>query len=132
MTDFESSDNSAPISMSPACFEARELKLVRNPVLQSELREGSVYFCLSYVDADLLIPIMETVVYIGRISDRDGAPKLYFQDIDSYREGIRRDTPADENYATFSSRSENMLEDIFEYEQAIEELMRCSLRRRGI
>ena len=113
-------------------FEARELRPDPEPVLPSELTEGKVYFFLGYVDDEKLNPVVETVVYRGKFPDADGHPKLSFQDIDSYHEGIRLDTPADENYATFCARSPDTLSDIFDYDRALEELMRCSLRRRGL
>ena len=47
-------------------FEAPKLKEYAEPVSATELREGDVYFALNYVDCDLLVPVVETVVFIGR------------------------------------------------------------------
>ena len=47
-------------------FEQREIKPYAQPVSAVELKVGEVYFFLNYVD-HLITPIMETVVFIGRI-----------------------------------------------------------------
>ena len=113
-------------------FEGRELKPHAEPVSASELREGSVYFALNYVDDERLIPVMDTRVFIGRNLEADDEGKAYFQDVDSHRDGVRYDPADKDNWATFYVDSENELHHIFEYEQALEELMKCSLRRRKV
>ncbi len=52
-------------------FAGRDLKQYAEPVSASELREGSVYFTVQFADRDLLIPIVETLVFIGRNSSVD-------------------------------------------------------------
>jgi hypothetical protein len=47
-------------------FESRELKPYAEPVVAAELKEGSVYFAVTFADEDTLIPTMETVVFVGR------------------------------------------------------------------
>jgi hypothetical protein len=49
----------------------------------------------------------------------------------TYREGIRYSS-ADAENATFQVALEGNTNHIFEYEHALEELMRCSLRRRKL
>jgi hypothetical protein len=131
VTDSELSHNAAPSVPPTGRFAARELSPDPQPVHPSLLVEESVYFCVNYVDTDELIPTLETVVYIGREVGQD-AGKLLFQDVDSYREGVRYGTDAAEAHGTFVARPERDLTDVFDYERAVEELMRCSLRRRGI
>ncbi len=46
-------------------FERRELKSYAEPVSFDELDEGSVYFFINFADREMLIPVMDTVVYIG-------------------------------------------------------------------
>ena len=67
-------------------FEGRELKEYAEPVSATELREGDVYFALNYVDCDLLVPVVETVVFIGRDLEPDDVGQVYIQDVESYRE----------------------------------------------
>jgi|SRR5215813_7064 len=116
-------------------FEERELKPYAEPVSTSELREGTTYFAVNYVPGDMLIPIMETLVFIGRNLDIGDVGKVYFQDVRSYRQGIRHDTdPSDEGYASDVNAEifcgpENQVSHIFEYEQALDNLIKCSLRR---
>lgn len=111
-------------------FEEREIKPYAEPITQSDLRIGHAYFSVTYADDDMLIPIVETVVFIGRNLESGESGQVYFQDINSYRRGVRYEAAGDESYAQFSTGSENEVGHLFEYEHALEELMRCSVRRR--
>jgi len=113
-------------------FEARELQPYSQPIKPEMLRQGRVYFSVTYADEDMRIPVMETLVFIGKNLDPSDAGLLYFQDIGSYRNGVRyREGIEEEGYGEFYTRTEGHLEDILEYETAVEELMRCSVRRRS-
>lgn len=112
----------------PIRFEARELKPYAEPVSSSELKEGSVYFFVNYVDDDMLIPNMETVVFVGRNLEANDIGLVYFQDIDSYRAGVRYDSTDKDESAVFQCGSETG--HVFEFEKALEQLMMCSLRRK--
>jgi hypothetical protein len=81
----------------------------------------------------MLVPIMETWVFAGRNLDPEDADddRLYFQDVESYRQGIRHGSASAEN-ATFQLPSEKSINHIFDYERALEQLMKCSLRRRRV
>lgn len=131
MNEAEPEEDQYVIRTPSVRFEARELEPYSQPVKSEMLREGAVYFSLTYVDEDMLIPVMETLVFIGKNLDPSGVGLLYFQDIGSYRNGFRYgDEVEEESYGEFCTRSEGPLEDIFEYEPAVEELMKCSVRRR--
>jgi hypothetical protein len=108
----------------------RELKSHAEPVSKDDLNEGSIYFFVNFVDEEMLIPTVDTVVYVGRDLEPGDAGQVYFQDIHSFQEGIRYDTPDDENYAEFQCGSENELGHVFEFERALDVLSACSLRRR--
>ena len=108
-------------------FEERELRSYAQPVTNG-LIEGEVYFSVQYVDEDLLIPIIETLVFVGAL-DANDPNLLYFQDVGSYRQGIRHDS-ANAEEAEFQVGSRGGINHIFEYERALDELMKCSLRRR--
>ncbi len=111
-------------------FEARELKPYAEPVPASNLKEGSVYFFVNYADHAMLLPALEPVVFIGRNLETNDAGVVYFQDIDSHRQGVRHDSKPKNENATFYSGSEHETGHVFEFEPALEELMRCSLRRK--
>lgn len=110
-------------------FEARELTEHSEPVSATSLKEGVVYWSIQYADEDLLIPLMETLVFVGKNLDGNEPDLLYFQDVESYRQGIRHGS-SDEGKAKFHLRREKKVRYIFEFEQALNELMKCSLRRR--
>jgi hypothetical protein len=100
-------------------------------VVATELECGSAYFALNFVDVDRLIPVMDTRVFLGINLEPGDDGKFYFQDPDSYHtERIRYDRPRKDDSATFYVESESELKHVFEFEQASEELMRCSIRRR--
>ena len=91
-----------------------------------------VYFSVQFADEDLLIPIMETLVFAGRNLDReDLEERLYFQDVESYLQGIRYATATTEN-ANFQIQSVKYINHIFDYEHALDRLMNCSLKRRKV
>jgi hypothetical protein len=113
-------------------FEERELKSYAEPVTASLLKEGEVYFSVLFADEDMLIPIMETWVFAGRRLDpEDTEGYLYFQDIESHRQGIRYASATPDN-ASFRVATEENVNHIFEYEHALDQLMKCSLRRRKL
>ena len=111
-------------------FEGRELKPYAEPVSTTELKEGAVYFAVNYVDDDMLIPIVETLVFAGKDLEPEEVGVAYFQDVESYREGVRYGWDTNDGSATFYSGPENELNHIFTYEHALDELLRCSIRRR--
>lgn len=110
-------------------FEARELKPYAEPVSASDLVESAIYFSVNFVDEDMLIPQMEPVVFIGRNLEANDAGRVYFQDAWSYRQGVRYESAKD-GEAMFYVGSEHELGAYFEYDRALDVLMRCSLRRR--
>ena len=116
--------------MGPSRFEERELNPESEPVRIGDLAEGAVYFFVEYVDDERLIPVLDTVVFIGRNLEAGDAGKVYFQDALSYDEGVGYGEPDNPDWAAFYIESENELRNLFEFEQAIEELMRCSVRRK--
>lgn len=113
-------------------FQGRKLSPDPEPVSANELKEGSVYFALNYADEARLIPVMDTLVFTGKDIDVRSEGKLYFQDFYSYHKGVGYDSPDKPNWAAFAVKSVSELNNVFEFEQALEELMRCSLRRRNV
>jgi hypothetical protein len=113
-------------------FEERELKPHAEPVPASDLKEGSIYFFVNFVDDEMLLPTLEPFVFIGKNLEKDDSGRVYFQDVDSFQRGIAYDSEGEDRSATFYSGSENELGHIFEHERALDILMACSLRRRSL
>jgi hypothetical protein len=112
-------------------FDERQLPTHAEPISSSDLREGSIYYALNYFDDKMLTPIMETVVFIGRDLEPGDSGQVYFQDIESYHRGVVYGAAVIEGEcAQFSCGSENEIGHIFIFEKALNELIRCSLRRR--
>ena len=110
-------------------FERQELRPYAEPTSANDLKIGSVYFFLNFVDDALLLPSMEPVVFIGRNLEANDKTRVYFQDADSYRQGVRYESSDKNENATIYSGSENEIGHVFEYDHALDELIRCSLRR---
>lgn len=111
-------------------FERRELKPYAEPVNTGALQERTIYFFLNFVDDEMLLPSMNPMVFVGRNLEAGDTERVYFQDVDSFRQGVKY---GDESggEATFYSGSEAELGHIFEFERALDLLLSCSLRRRG-
>ena len=110
-------------------FEGRELNSYAQPVLPNELHEGEVYFALNYVDSQMLVPMVDTLVFIGRNLEAKDIAEVYFQDIVSYQEGVPYEWEANDETGTFFCASEDQINHIFTYEQLLNELMKCAARR---
>jgi hypothetical protein len=107
-------------------FEERELKPYAEPVSPSDLKEGVIYFAVNFIDDEMLIPVVEPKVFIGKDLDPQ-EPGCYFQDLDSHRQGIRFGSSVEATQAIFEIGTEKH---VFEYERALDVLMQCALRRR--
>jgi hypothetical protein len=118
-------------------FEGRDLKPWAEYVPALDLVKGSVYFLVRYLDDDLLIPVLEPVVFVGRDLEPGDDDQVYFQDADSYLHGVQpfgggdsapppTDGPAEATVHSFSAADNRALA----YEKAIDLLVKCELRRR--
>jgi hypothetical protein len=115
--------------MEPAMRFERELTTYAEPVPKGKFKKGDVYFSVQYADENMLRPIVETLICLGK--DRTGGDdsnRVQFQNIESYHQGMRRET-SNAGDATFQSVVDGKANHIFEYEKALDELLRCALRR---
>jgi hypothetical protein len=110
-------------------FEGRELVSHAEPVSSDELRKGEVYYAVNYIDAEMLQPEIESLVFIGKDLEPEDVGKAYFQDLSSHSEGVGYDWDSADGPAKFYSGPENELNHIFTYEKMLNELMKCSIRR---
>jgi hypothetical protein len=110
-------------------FEARDLKPYGEYVQSSDLVEGETYFTVHYLDDQMLVPELQPLVFIGRDLEPDDSGRLYFQDAASYISGIRY---GDGRKAEIHVHVvEENAPFVFEFERALDVLLRCSLRRQG-
>lgn len=111
-------------------FEGRDLKPYAEPISAGELEVGTVYFAVGFADQETLFPIMIPKVYIGQNLDNERSGHFHFQDINSYRRGVRFESATDDDEAEFEESTS--IGDIFEYEKALDILLTCALRRKKI
>src|SRR6202035_5499965 len=97
-------------------FERQELRPYAEPTSANDLETGAVYFFLNFADDALLLPTMEPVVFIGRNLEVNDSAMVYFQDFDSYQQGVRYDSSGQNENATVYSGPENETGHVFEYE----------------
>jgi hypothetical protein len=108
-------------------FEARDLKPYGEYVQPSDLVEGKTYFAVRFLDDRMLVPELNPLVFIGRNLEPGDSGRLYFQDADSYLSGVRF---VDGGKGEIHVVEENA-PSVFEFERALDVLLRCSLRRHG-
>ena len=111
-------------------FEGRDLKPYAEPVTADVLKEGDIYFDVGFVDDNMLVPIMEPVVFIGRNLGDGDVNEFYFQDFESYRNGVRFETAVRGDAAEFEVGEGRPPQHIYEFDKAIDVLLSCTLRRR--
>jgi hypothetical protein len=112
-------------------FEERKLKPYAEPISETDLEEGEVYFSVTFIDDEMLIPALEPLVFVGMDLEAGDSGQVYFQDIDSYRRGVRYSEPTSNAEAKFLIGSKSELGHLFQYERALDVLLACSLRRRN-
>ena len=60
-------------------FDARDLSPFQECVDEKDLREGEIYFTVSFLDEDMAVPELKPVVFLGRQLDGDNVEgMLYF------------------------------------------------------
>lgn len=115
-------------------FQAQRLGPRPEPLALEALEVGSVCFSVTFSDQEKMLPTMEPVVFIGNDLCRGDNGKIYLQDWNSYQRDVRysESSAADPDMESASFFSAPMIEVdyLFDYDHALEELMRCSLRRR--
>jgi hypothetical protein len=110
-------------------FPATELKPYAEPVSPQEMKEGRVYFALQFLDKDLLVPVLQPLVFLGYNLDGDDPDLRYFQDFGSFLAGVRFPACEQEGLECFEAYGPDEGKHIFEYHHALEVLMRCALQR---
>src|SRR5258706_1620136 len=80
----------------------------------------------------MTIPLMETLLFVGRDLDPGDVGRVYFQELMFHSPGIRRGVEASNDEADRGWLMEDDLNHIFEYEQALDGVMKCALRRRKL
>jgi len=77
----------------------------------------------------MLIPTMQPVVFAGFGLDGD-ATHAYFQDLDSFNQGVDIESARiGKGDAKFFVFPKLQMGDIFDYENALDELLKCALLR---
>jgi hypothetical protein len=123
-------------------FPGRQLSPYGEYVKSGDLVVGHVYFRVTYVDKDTMIPELAPLVFIGHDLNAM-TPGPYFQDAASYLAGDRVDWPStveiDDDGVDTTSPGGAMyyvlpageVTCVLEFEQAIALLLQCSLRRKS-
>lgn len=111
-------------------FERRDLNSFSEPVSSDQLKMGQVYFLVGFIDDKMLVPMLEAYVFIGRNLEPQDQDRLYFQTFASHKQGMTWSTSSPDDGQEFLCQPEDQLGMLFEYEHALNELLKCSLRRK--
>lgn len=113
-------------------FEGRDLPPYLETVPRDSLVEGELYFSVHYCGDQLTLPVLLSLVFVGQDLVPGDSGEYYFQDLESYVAGHRfgdgYDDAAD-NVPAPQFHHGDIVKSIQTYEQAIDELLRCALRR---
>ena len=109
-------------------FESRELKPFSEPVCAEDLVAFETYFAVQFLDAQMLVPTVEPLIYLGVNLLREDRGVRYFQDAESFRAGVRFGLP-NAKEGRFSAQPDDQLKHVFTFSKALEVLMSCELRR---
>ena len=130
-------------------FQERELKPYANTVPAEELCKGNVYFSVTFFDEEMLIPLIETMVFVDSRQNEKNIDEFLFQDVISHQDGVkfdqidgiqdflshqdglRFDQIYEDGRAIFFICSKNGLNSIFQFEDALDCLLACSLKRKA-
>lgn len=100
----------------------------KKSVPPEQLRDGSVYFTVTYVDELLLVPRLDALVFIGHNLGEEDERELYFQDAASYAVGVRLGDETIPEGAYIISGPPDVVK-VMEFDDAMEALAKCQLRR---
>ena len=92
--------------------------------------KGRVYFMVSYLDEDGVVPTMETVVYLGEERQEDNEIRHIFQDYESWRD-LGAYPNNEEGTGKVFALPSSELSNILTYEGAVAELSGCIPRRKA-
>lgn len=109
------------------------IPLPTNPIQAIELVVGEIYFTVHYVDNDMLLPVMETLVYLGSSITNEFKDRLVFQDLDSYTDlGIypNNEEPHPTEKLNIYSWATNSFKGIYNLDDVVIILKACSERRK--
>ena len=112
-------------------FPATKLKSYAKPVSGADMKQGRVYFALQFEDPDLLVPVLQPLIFLGYDLDGKNTNLRWFQDFDSYRAGVRYENGSAEELPSFQTYGPEEGKQIFEYRHALERLMWCEMCRSG-
>lgn len=113
-------------------FPATKLKSGAEPVSAVDMKQRRVYFALQFEDPDLLVPVLQPLLFLGYNLDRQNPDLRWFQDFDSYRAGVRYENGDPQERSSFQAYGSDEGQHIFEYHHALERLMWCEMSRSGI
>lgn len=96
--------------------------------MNSEFREGEVYFRVTYPDRNMHYPQIESFVFVGKnMSDDDKEDTWYFQFLESYARAQTRKLKANERL--FMLATKEKLPGVLDNDQLYAELKEVASRR---
>ncbi|MBK6686393.1 MAG: hypothetical protein IPG45_18130 [Deltaproteobacteria bacterium] len=93
---------------------------------------GNVYFAITFLDEDeRLIPVVETVIYLGTGAIPSEEPEHHFQDAESHAAGVRFEDASSAQPHFFLTFPQGRQGPVYELSKAIDVLKECQERRQS-
>ena len=110
-------------------FPETVLKPYAEPAAASEMKKGRVYFACHFMDEEMFVPILTPMIYLGNLDPNEPELRL-FQNFDSFRCEVRYPEDYSGHEDSFEWYGPDEGKHIFEFDRALETLMRCAIRRK--
>ena len=99
-------------------------------ITASQLAIGELYFVVSYLDDECLLPVVDSLIFLGRNIDGEDENELCFQDAESYEQGnVYPDTTSSDVKVVVTGLEPPP--NLFGLDGALDELARCLERRKA-
>lgn len=108
---------------------ARDLPDAAEPISVDDLAIGEIYFAVRFADEQLLVPIVEPIVYIGKDLEPGDEGLHYFQDAETRLAGVDYESAIRNDGASLYPFRASELNYIFTFRKAIDRLLVCAVRR---
>jgi hypothetical protein len=106
-------------------IKAREISDDWEPVDPGDLKVGEVYFDIGFVDENLLVPSVTTLV-LTEVSNKDGLRVFSFEEATAHYNGVPAESA---EYPVLYEYDENSITSIFDFNGFLDNMLLCAVRR---
>src|SRR5262245_33608769 len=112
-------------------FPGREIPDHAVPTKPSDFVVGQIYFIVHFLSADMLVPELLPVAYLGKGLPGFGKSKYVFQDAASFLRGTSSASCSQDDPVVIHTFGARETRAVFAYDDAMNVLLGCLLRRQS-